>query len=103
MDASSVSEKERWSPEALSRSESTMFLFDEPESEDAQSSVLFDLPATASSSGSAGPLVGLEEGLEDSCFCCLESVPVSGVILGIWSSPCVEQCSLPTSTSGEVM
>ena len=80
-----------------------MFPFDKPESEDVWSSVLFELPVTASSSGTAGPLVGLEEGMEDSCPCCLKLVLVSGVKLGIWLSPCVELCSLPTSTSWEVM
>ena len=61
-------EQERQSPEAMSRSESAMFPFDKPESEDVWSSVLFALPVTASSSGSAGPLVGLKERLEDSCL-----------------------------------
>ena len=80
-----------------------MFPFDEPESEDAQSSVLFELPVATSSSGSARCLVGLKEGLEDSCLCHLEPVLVSGVKSGIWSLPCVELCSLLTSTSWEVM
>ena len=71
MDISSVSEQERQSLEAVSRSEPATFPFDEPESEDVWSSVLFELPATASSSGSVGPLVGLQEGLEGSCLCCL--------------------------------
>ena len=74
---------------------------DEPESEYVWSPVLFELPATASSSGSARPLIGQEEGLEDSCFCCLELVPVSGIKLGMWSWPHAELCSLLTSTSGE--
>ena len=100
---SSVSEQERQSLEAMCRSESAMFPFGEPESEDAQSSVLFELPMTTLSSGLAGHLVGLEKELEDSCLCCLELVPVSGVKSGVWSSPCVELCSLPTSTSEEVM
>ena len=74
--------------------------FDEPESEDAWSLVLFELPVTVLSSDSAGPLVGLEEGLEDSCLCHLEPVLVSSVKLGIWSLPCVELCSLLASNSG---
>ena len=102
MDMSSVSEQERQSSEAMFRSESTMFPFDEPESEDVWSSELFELPVTATSSGLAGPLVGVEEGQEDPCLCYLEPIPVSGVKSGIWSSPCAELCSLPTSTSGEV-
>ena len=80
-----------------------MFPFDEPESEDSQSSVLFEIPLTASSSGLVGPLVGLEEGLEDSCLCHLEPVPISGVKSGIWSSSSVELCSLLTSTSGQLI
>ena len=64
MDTSSVSEQERQSAEAVSRSESAMFPFDKPESEDVWSSVVFELPATTSSSASAGPLMALEEGLE---------------------------------------
>ena len=64
-----------------------MFPFDKPESEDVWSSVLFKLLATASSSGLVGPLMGLEEGLEDSCLCYLEPVPVSGVKLGVWLLP----------------
>ena len=103
MDMPSVSEQERQSWEAISRSESAMFHFDKPESKDAWSSVLLELPVTASSSGSAGHLVGLEVGLEDSCLHCLELVMVSGVKLGIWSLPRVELYSLPTSTSGELM
>ena len=102
MDTSSVSEQERQSLEAMSRSESAMFPFDKPESEDVWSSVLFELPATASSSGSAGPLVGLEEGLDNPSLCHLGLDLVSGVKLGIWSLPSVELCSLLTSTSGEV-
>ena len=69
-----------------------MFPFDDPESEDVWFSVLFKLPATTSSLKSAGSLMGLEEGLEDSCLWCLELVPVSGVKLGVWSLPCVELC-----------
>ena len=69
MDTLSVSEQ---SPEAVSWLESAMFPFDEAESEDAQSSVLFELPVTASSSRLAWHLVGLQEGLEDSCLCCLD-------------------------------
>ena len=103
MDMSSVSEQERQSPEAVSRSESAMFPLDKPESENVWSSVLFELPVTASSSGSVGSLVGLEEGLEDSCLCHMEPVLVSDVKLGLWSLPCVKLCSLPISTSGEVM
>ena len=64
MDTSSVSEQDKQSVEVVSMLESTVFPFDE--SEDVQSSVLFELPATTSSSGSAGPLMELEEGLEDS-------------------------------------
>ena len=67
MDASSVSEQERQSQEVISRLESATFPCDKLESKDA--SVLIELPATASSSGLAGPLVGLEEVLEDSCLC----------------------------------
>ena len=77
-----------------------MFSLDKSGSEDVWSLVLFTLPATASSSGSARPLMGLEEGLEDSCLCHLEPVLVSGVKSGIWSSPHVQLCSLSTSTSG---
>ena len=99
MDMSSVSKQERQSLKAVSSSESTMFAFDKPEPEDVQSSVLFELPATALSSGLAGPLVGLE----DSCPCCLKLVLVSSVKSGIWSSACVELCLLPISTFGEVM
>ena len=69
--------------------ESAMFPFDKPELEDVQSLVLFELPVATSSTELAGPLVGLEERLEDSCLCCLELVPVSGVKSGVWSSPCV--------------
>ena len=96
-----MSKQERQSPEALSRSESVEFPLDKLESEDTWSPVLLELPA-ATSSGSAGPLVGLEEGLGDSCYCCPESVLVFGVRLGVWSLPHVELCSFPTSTSGEV-
>ena len=101
MDTSSVSEQERQSPEAVSRSESAMFPLDEPESEDVWSLVLFVLPAITSSLVLARPLMELVEGLEDSCLCHWELVPVSGVKLGIWLSPCVELCSLPASTSEE--
>ena len=79
MDILSVSEQEMQSPEAVSRSDLTMFPLDKPGSEDVQSSVLFKLPVTASSSGSAGPLLGLEEGLEDSHLCHMEPVSVSGL------------------------
>ena len=95
-------QQERQSPEAVSRSESAMFPLDQPEPEDIQSSVLFELPVTASSLGSARPVMGLEEELEDSCLCKPEQVLVSGVKSGIWLSTHVELCSLPTSTSGEV-
>ena len=91
MDMSIVSQQERQFLEAMSRSESAMFPFGKPESEDVWSSVLFELLATALSSGSAEPLVGLEEGLDDSCICHLEPVPVCGVKSGV--SPCVELCS----------
>ena len=40
--------------------------------EDAWSLVLLELPVATSSLESAGPPVGLEEGLEDSCLCCPE-------------------------------
>ena len=63
---SSVSEYERQSEEAVSRSESAMFPFGGPECEGVQSLVFFELLVTALSSGSAGPLMGLEEGLENS-------------------------------------
>ena len=79
----SVSEQERESLEAVSRSESAMFPFEKPESEDVWSSVLFELPVAASSSGSDGPLMGLEEGLMDSCLCHLELGPVSGGKSGV--------------------
>ena len=94
MDNLSVSEQERQSPEAVSRSESIMFPLDELESEDTWSPVHMELPAAASS-GSAGPLVRLYEGLGDSHHCCPESVLVSDVRSGI--------CSLLTLTSGELM
>ena len=80
MDTPSVSEQERLSPEAASRSESAMFPLDNPESEDVWSPVLFGLPVTASSSGSVGFLMGLEEGLEDSCLYHPELVLISGVV-----------------------
>ena len=101
MDTSSVLEQKRQYHRGCVQSESAIFPFDE--SEDASSSVLFELPVTTSSSALAGHLVRLEEGLGDSCLCCLEPVLVSGVKLGVWSSPCVELCSLLTSTSEEVM
>ena len=81
MDTSSVSKQERQSLEAVSRSESAMFPLDKPESEDLWSPVLFELPVTASSLGLAGPLMGLKEGLEDSCLCQLEPIPDFGVKL----------------------
>ena len=65
MHTSSVSKQERQSLDAVSRSESAIFPLDKPESQDVQSSVFFRQPVTASSSGSAGPLMVLEEGLED--------------------------------------
>ena len=68
---------------------------DEPESEGVQSSVLFGLPVTALSLGSAGPPVGLGEGPGD--FCLGHLGPVWSVRSGIWSLPCGELCSLPTS------
>ena len=98
-----MSEQERQSSEAVSRLESTKHPLDDMESEDTWSLVVLELLATASSSGSASPLVGLVEGLGHSHCCFPESVLVSGVGLGIWSSPHVELCSLPTSTAGEVM
>ena len=51
MDTSSVSEQERQSPEAVSKSESVMFPLDEPESEDVQSLVVFKLPTAIPSLG----------------------------------------------------
>ena len=102
-DTSSVSDQERQSPEAVSRSEPAMFPLDEPMSEDVWSLVFFELPATTSSSGSAGPLMGLEEELKDSCLCHLEPVLVSAVTLDVWSSPHVELCSLPALVLGERM
>ena len=103
MDTSLVSEQERQSPEAVSRLESITFPLDELESGDAWSPVLLELPGAASSLGLAGPPVGLEEGLEESHLCSPEPVLVSGVKFSVWSSPCVDLCSLPTSTYGEVM
>ena len=102
-DISSVSGQERWSPEAVSRSESTKLPLDELESENTWSLALLGLPAAVSLSGSADPLVGLEEELGD--FHCggPELVLVSGVGLGIWSLRHVELCSLLTLTSEEVM
>ena len=88
-------------PEAVSRSESAMFPLDEPESKNVWSPGLYELPATASSSGSARALMGLKEGLEDSCLCHPDPVLVSGIKSGVYSSPCVELCLLLTSTSGE--
>ena len=87
--------------EVASRLESTELPLD-PGSEDTWSLVFLWLPAATSLLGSAGPPVGLEEGLRDYYHCFSESVPVSGVGSGIWSMPCVELCSLLTSTSGEV-
>ena len=103
MDTLSVSEQERQSPEAVSRSKSAEFPLDEPESEDAWSLVLLELHATVSSSGLVSPPMGLDEGLKDSHLCCPKQVLVSGVKLGVWSSPCVKLCSLPASALGEVM
>ena len=45
MDTSSLSEQERQSPDAVSKSELAMFPLDEPETEDICSPVLFELPA----------------------------------------------------------
>ena len=53
---------------------------DDLESEDTWSLVLLELPATTSSSGSASPLVGLEEGLGGSHHGCLGDSP------GLWCS-----------------
>ena len=78
---------ERQSPETVSRSASAKFPLDELESEDTWSPVLLEFPVAALSLGSAGLLLGLEEELEDSHLCCLEPILVSGVKLGIWSSP----------------
>ena len=97
-----MSEQEKQSPEAVSRSESTELPLDELESEDTWSLVLLELPATTSSLGSASPPAGLEEGLEDSHHACLETGLVSGVGSGVWLLPHVKLCSLPTLTSGEV-
>ena len=80
MDMSSVSEQERQSPEAVSKSESAMFPLHEPDSEDVQCPVLLELPAAVPVSGSAGALMGLDGGLEDSCLHCLEL----GLVL-IWA------------------
>ena len=98
-----MSEQERQSPEAVSRSESTELPLDNLESEDTWSLVLLGLPAARSTPGLADPLVGPEEGLGDSYCCYLESVLISGVGSGIWLSPHVELCSLLTSTSEEAM
>ena len=62
MDSSSVSQQERQSSEAVSKSESAMFPLDEPESEYVWSPVLLELPVAALSSGSARGLMGLEGG-----------------------------------------
>ena len=90
MDTSSVSKQERESPEVVSKSESTMFFFAEPESEDVQSSVLFELPAAIPPSGLVRDLIGLEGGLEDSCLHPPELGLVSGINSGMLVSPCVE-------------
>ena len=104
MDMLLVSEQERQCPEAVSRSESAMFPLDGPGSDDVWSLVFFRLPATDSSSGLTGPLMGLEEGLEDSFVIVAWELDLdSGVKFSVWQSPCVELCSLPTSTSWEVM
>ena len=79
MDISSVSKQEMQSPGAVSRLESTRFSLDDLESEDTWSPVVLGLPATMSLMGSAGPPVGLEEGLGDSHHGCLESVLLFGV------------------------
>ena len=81
MDTSSVSEQERQSPEAVSKSEASMFPHDEPESEDAQSLVLFELPVAVPSSGLVGALMELEGWLEYSCLHCPELV--SGINSGM--------------------
>ena len=83
MDTSSVSEQKKQFPEASSKSESALFPLDEPESEDVQSLVLFELPAAAPSSGSVRALVGLEGGLEDSCLPCPGLGLVSCINLGV--------------------
>ena len=62
-DISSVSKQDRQSLEAVSRPESTELPLEKLESVDTWCPVLLELPATASSLGSAGPLVGLGEGL----------------------------------------
>ena len=102
MDTSSVSEQERQSLAAVSRSESAKFPLNKPESEDAWSLVLLELSTTAPLSGSASPPMGLKEGLDDSHLCCLEPVLVSGVKSGVCSLHHVELCSFPASTLGEV-
>ena len=89
-DTSSVSKQERQSAEGVFRSESAMFPLEKPESEDVLCLVLFELPATTLSSGSARALMKLEERLEDSCLCHPEPVLVSGIRSGMWSSPHVD-------------
>ena len=79
MDTSSVSQQEKQSPEAVSKSESAMFPLDEPESEDVQSLVLFELSEAIPASGSVRVLVELEGGLEDSYLHCLELGLVSDI------------------------
>ena len=69
-DTSPVSEQEKQSPEPVSKSESPMFPLDEPESEDVQPLVLFELPVTIPLSGLVRALVGPRRGLEDSCLHC---------------------------------
>ena len=83
IDTSSVSEQEKQSPEAVSKSESAIFPLDKPESEDVQSLVLFELPVAVLSSGSVRALVGLEWGIEDSCLHCSELGMVSGINSGV--------------------
>ena len=88
VDTSSVSEHVMQSPEAVSKSESATSSLDESESDQAWS-------------GSATPLVGLEDGLAGFCPHCWLLGPASGTDFGMIPSPHVELYSLLTSTSGE--
>ena len=57
-----MSEQDKQSPEAVSKSDSAMFPLDEPESEEVQSPVLIELSVAIPSSGLVRVLVGLEGG-----------------------------------------
>ena len=74
-----MSKQEKQSPEAVPKLESAILSLDEPEFEDFQSLVLFQLPTAVPSSGLVRALGGLEGGLEDSCLPCL----VSGINSGM--------------------